>query len=171
LIVASRKIIYRIFIALVIFDTCLSNAVQAADSLSKPPITDVALSDGGILHGQVVDLQYMGQPGVPVVLRSQNRDVAQVTSAADGQFEVRNLHGGVYNISTTQGENTFRLWAPRTAPPVARNRAIVYLQNVRNGGAAGLKAVLGNPIVLPAIIATAIAVPVAISASHKPASP
>jgi hypothetical protein len=167
----SKEFLCGTFIASVIFATCPCNAVWAVDSLPKPTMTDVALSDGGTLQGQVVDIQNVGQTGVPIVLRSQNRDVAQTISAANGQFEVRNLHGGVYNVATAQGENTFRLWAPRTAPPAAKNRAIVYVQNAVSGGGGGLKAVLGHPLVLPAIIATAIAVPIAVSASHKPASP
>ena len=158
------------FITSVVFATCLLNAAWAADSLPKINITDVALSDSGVLQGQVVDLQNMAQPGVPIVLRYQNRDVVKTVTNTNGQFTVQDLHGGVYNIATAQGENSFRLWAPRTAPPAAQQSAIVYVQNGGVGGG-GLKAILGHPLVLPAAIATAIAVPVAISASHHPASP
>ena len=160
-------------IASVILATCLLNAGWAADTSPKINMTDVALSDGGTLQGQVVDLQNMGQPGVPIVLRSQNHDVVKTVTNTNGQFTAQDLHGGVYNIATAQGENTFRLWAPRTAPPAAKQSAIVYVQNGgTDGGGGGLKAFLGHPLVLPAIIATAIAVPVALtSVHHQPASP
>jgi len=169
---SSKEFLGSMFIASVIFATCLLNAGWAADASPKTYMTDVALSDGGTLQGQVVDLQNMGQPGVPIVLRSQNRDVAKTITNTNGQFAVQDLRGGVYNVATAQGENTFRLWAPRTAPPAAQQSAIVYIQNGGSGGGSGgLKAILGHPLVLPAVIATAIAVPVALSSTHHPASP
>ncbi len=160
-------------VTLTIFTGYSFKAIYAADAAVKPIITDVALNEGGTLQGQVVDLQYKGQSGVPLVLKSQNREILQTVSTGNGQFAVKNLNGGVYNISTANGESTFRLWAPRTAPPSAENRAIVYVQNPGDAipGGGGLKAVLGHPLILPAAIAAAIAVPVAISASHHPASP
>jgi hypothetical protein len=165
----AKKFIYSVFILSTIFGICLSNAVLAVDSLPKPTMTDVALSDGGTLQGMVVNNQMNGMPGVPVSLRSQDREVAQTTTAENGQFVVQNLRGGVYNVSTAQSDSSFRLWAPRTAPPVANSRAIVFVQNGSQGN--GLKSVLGHPLVLPAIIATAIAVPIAVSTSHHSASP
>ncbi len=169
---SSKDFLCSTFVALVIFATFSLSAGWASDSSPKIISTDVALSEGGTLQGQVVDLQNMGQPGVPLVLRYQNRDVVKTVSNANGQFAVQDLHGGVYNIATAQGENSFRLWAPRTAPPAAKQNAIVYVQNGgMGGGGGGLKAVLGHPLVLPAAIATAIAVPVAVSSSHHAASP
>ncbi len=169
---SSKAFLCSMFIASVIFATCLLNAGWAVDSLPKTNMTDVALSDGGTLQGQVVDLQNMGQAGVPIVIRYQNRDVVKTVTNTNGQFAAQDLRGGVYNIATAQGENTFRLWAPRTAPPAAKQSAIVYVQNGGlGGGGGGLKAILGHPLVLPAAIATAIAVPIAVSASHQPASP
>jgi hypothetical protein len=144
------------------------SAARATDSLPKPLVTDVALSDAGTLEGQVIDTQNGGLAGVPVTIRSQDREVAQTTTAANGHFVVQNLRGGVYQVATVQGDGTFRLWAPRTAPPAAGKRAIVYVQNCSDNG---LKRILGHPLVLPAVIATAIAVPIAVSASHHPASP
>jgi hypothetical protein len=167
-----KKAISVFIVALMVFAGNSFNAVRAADSAQKIIIMDVALNDEGTLQGQVVDLQNRGQSGIPLVFRSQNRDVVQTVSADNGQFAVKNLNGGVYNISTANGDNTFRFWAPRTAPPNAANRAIVYVQNPGGPVAGGgIKAVLGHPLILPAVIATAIAVPVAISSSHHPASP
>jgi len=166
---SSKQFLCSAFISLVVFATCLLNAAWAVDTLPNPTMTDVALSDGGTLEGQVVDHANTGQPGVPVIVRTQDRDVAQTTTAANGQFVVQDLRGGVYHVATVQGDETFRLWAPRTAPPAAKNRAIVYVQN--NGGSGGLKGILGHPLVLPAVIATAIAVPIAVSSHHQPASP
>ena len=164
----SNKVLSGSFIISVIFASFLLNSVRAADILPKSTMTDIALSDGGTLQGQVLDNQNSGLPGVPVTVRSQDRDVAQLVTDANGQFIVQDLRGGVYHVATVQKNETFRLWAPRTAPPAAKSRAIVYVQN--NGGG-GLKGILGHPLVLPALIATAIAVPIAVSSHHSPASP
>lgn len=167
----SNKILCNAFIVSVIFAACLLNAAWAVDSLPKPTMTDVALSDAGTLEGQVVNLQNTGLPGVPITLRSQDRDVARTVTNANGQFVVQDLRGGVYQVAALQGNGTFRLWAPRTAPPAATNRAIVFVQNGPSMGGMGLKGILGNPLILPAIIATSIAVPVVVSSQHHPASP
>lgn len=167
----TKGFISGLLIPSIIFGTCLPAQLWAVDSLpnTTPIMTDIALSDGGILEGQVVGYQNVGLPGVPVTVKQQNRDVATTTTATNGHFVVQDLRGGVYQVSTTQGGGIFRLWAPCTAPPAAKNRAIVYVQNGMGGG--GLRGILGNPIVIPALIATAIAVPIAVSSQHQPASP
>jgi hypothetical protein len=166
-----RKYPPYLFALLVVFTACLSHVGWAADASAKLNITDVALADNGILQGQVVDLQNHAQPGIPIVLRYQNRDVVKTVTNTDGQFSVQDLHGGVYNVATAQGESSFRLWAPRTAPPAAQQNAIVYVQNGGLAAGGGIKSILGHPLVLPAAVATAIAVPVAVSNTHHAASP
>jgi hypothetical protein len=86
-----------------------------------------------------------------------------------------------------------RAWTQEAAPPNARAEAVVYMQNVAEpetlppnaptgrGGQAyrgGTRAQVGpvrrlisNPIVLPAAIATAIALPIALNSHGTPASP
>jgi hypothetical protein len=145
-----------------------------------PAIMDVALSDGGVLHGKVVDLQGTGLASVPVAVKAQDRNVATTTTAADGTFGVQGLRGGVYQVAAAQGHGVYRLWSAGTAPPSAQNAAIVYTQNgmvdnnvvvyTHNEGGSCLKGFLTNPIVIGAIVATAIAVPVALANSHS-ASP
>ncbi len=143
---------------------CIPQIALAIESVAQPPVADVALADGGTLHGQVLDLQGAGVAGVPVSLRTQNRDVTATTTAADGRFAVPNLQGGVYQVAAGQGQGIYRLWTAGTAPPSAHNGAIVYTQN--GGGGGGLKMLLANPIVIAGVVATAIAVPVALNNSH-----
>jgi hypothetical protein len=138
---------------------------------------DVALADGGVLHGQVVDLQGSGVAGIPVAVKAQDRDAITVTTAADGTFTVQGLRGGVYQVSTVQGQGVYRLWSAGTAPPVAQTAAIIYTQNgtvdgnvvhyTQNGGGFSPKMLLTNPIIIAGVIATAIAVPVALANSHS----
>jgi hypothetical protein len=143
---------------------------------------DVALSDGGVLHGQVVNLQGAGMGGLPVFVKAQDRTVAAATTAADGTFSVQGLRGGVYQVSTIQGQGVYRLWSAGTAPPVAQTGAILYTQNstvdkasvvyTQDGSGGGLKMLLTNPIVIAGLVATAVAVPVALNQwHHTPTSP
>jgi hypothetical protein len=87
-----------------------------------------------------------------------------VDTDAAGQFSVPGLTGGVYQVETLKGGGVFRLWAPRTAPPAAFESAmIVQGDQVVRGANGQLLSWLGNPWVLGAIVATAIAVPLALA--------
>jgi hypothetical protein len=145
---------------------CLS---QVAFAVEPPPaVGDIALGDGGVLHGRLVNLQGGSVADVPVALRAQNRPVATTTTTADGSFSVKGLKGGVYHVAAAQGNGVYRLWSARTAPPAAKSAAIVYTQHGTGGG--GLKGFITNPIVIAGVVATAIAVPVALANSSH-ASP
>jgi hypothetical protein len=174
------RFVRSVFISLATLGMCFPQVVFAATHTPAPAVVDVALSDGGVLHGRVVDLQGSGAAGVPVVVRAQDKNVASITTAADGSFSVQGLRGGVYQVAAGKGQGVYRLWSAGTAPPVAQTSAVVYTQSsmvnsdvvvyTQNGGGGGLKMWLANPIVIAGIVATAIAVPVALANSHH-ASP
>jgi hypothetical protein len=158
---------------------CFSQVAFAVEPV--PAVVDVAMSDGEVLHGQVVDLQRGDVAGLPVAVRAQDRQVATATTSADGTFGIRGLKGGVYQVTAGKGHGIYRLWSAGTAPPAAQRAAIVYTQNstvdgnvvvyTQNGnGSGGLKSFLTNPLVIAGAVATAIAVPVALANSHH-ASP
>lgn len=98
-------------------------AEQAAPAM--PEVVDVALSAGGTLVGRVIDEQ--GQPvdGALVSFRQGDHEVASIVSAQDGTFSADNLRAGVYVVQAGQGEGVFRFWAPNTAPPSARQDAVI----------------------------------------------
>jgi hypothetical protein len=100
-------------------------------------------------------------------VKDKDRDVAATTSTADGRFAVQGLKGGVYRVAAGQGQGVYRLWTAKSAPPSAQKNAIVYTQFGTGGG---LKMFLANPIVVAGVVATAVAVPVAV-ANSKPSSP
>jgi len=168
----TKKIICLSMAWLAAFGICLPQVVLAVEP--TPPVEDVALAEGGVLHGKVVDLQGGGVGGVSGSVKSQNREVVRTTTNTDGSFAVKGLNDGVYQLSASDGQGVYRLWSAKKAPPVARNGAIVYTQGNCNGdncgGCGGLKMLLANPIVIAGLVATAIAVPVALANSHH-ASP
>lgn len=152
--------------SLAVLGLCLPQVAFAESAPATPAVVDVAMADGGVLHGQVVDLQKGGAANVPVTVRTQGNDVAKTTTQKDGRFTVQGLRGGVYQVAAGQGQGVYRLWTANAAPPSAQNNAVVYTQNT-NGKSGGLKTFLANPIVIAGIVATAIAVPVALANSHS----
>lgn len=162
---------------------CLPQAAMAAGPpVSQAPIvTDVALQEGGVLVGQVLDLQSAAVADVPVVLRSQDQEPVVGTTNADGQFSFVGLHGGVYQVVAARGHGAYRLWTPGTAPPTAQQGALVIAGSdaVRGQGCGGgcggcgcLKFWLCNPWVICGIVATAVAIPVGLhNADDGPTSP
>ena len=165
----TRRLVRAVLVSLATLGMCIPPAALAAESSPTPVVTDVALKDGGVLLGQVVDLQGGGVIGVPVSVKAQHREVAATTTTAEGRFTVPGLRGGVYHVAAAEGHGVYRLWSAGTAPPSARNGAIVYTQY---GGPqrSTWKMLLANPIVVAGLLATAIAVPVALS-NPKPSSP
>ena len=129
-----------------------------------PAVADVALHPGGMLLGQVVDQQGMLVDNTVVRLRQRDRIVAEVQTDDVGGFSVTGLRGGIYQIETARGSGVYRLWSVQTAPPTARQAALIVSGDgiVRGGPASAIMRTLANPWVFAAIVATAIAVPLAL---------
>ena len=120
-----------------------------------------------MLRGFVVDNAGAAQPKTQVMISTQQAQVAMVETDSAGQFEVKGLSGGVYQVETLKGGGVYRFWAPNTAPPAAFPTAmIVQGDQVVRGANGQMLSWLGNPWVLAAITATAIAVPLALSKKH-----
>ncbi len=136
---------------------------------AKPaPITisDLALGEGGMLRGQVVDPQGLPLASVAVAVAQQERVVATARTDQNGHFAIRGLPGGVYQVSAAEGEAVYRLWAPYTAPPAAQPAALVVSGNqlVRSQGpGSGLRAFFTNPWVLAGMLGAALIIPIALN--------
>ncbi len=151
-------------------------SVQAATpQQEKINVIDVALADGGVLMGQVVDTQGVAKANVPVKLTAGEKELAVGKTDANGYFAFRGLRGGMYQLTAAEGTGMYRLWAPRTAPPSAQRGALVVAgQDLARGQlGARMRAWLSNPWVVGGIVATAVAVPVAIhnADDNTPSSP
>ncbi len=195
----AKRVVKGVLVSLAVVGFCLpQTALAAGASVGRAPIVvDVALTDGGVLYGQVVDPQGSALVKVPVLLRDRDRELARAVTDKNGYFAVRGLRGGVYQLATVGGQGMFRLWKPGSAPPASEQGALLIVQGdtVRGqcescgeptcgagcdscGGARGepacgsrLAVWLANPWVVAGIVATAVAVPVAIHNSGRPASP
>jgi hypothetical protein len=144
-----------------------STALAAEPNRDHP---DVALRPGGLLVGQVVDQQGVAKPGMAVSVRFADCEVVRTNTDANGVFAAQGLRGGQYQLVTDNGISICRLWAPNTAPPSARPAALVVCGNdvVRGQWGGGsmhhwVDWVKAHPYITAGVIATAIAVPLALA--------
>ena len=135
---------------------------------------DVALRRGGVLLGQVVDVNGTPAVGVRVSLCQMDRQIAATVTDQSGYFLLGGLRGGTYEIVAGEARGTYRVWAPNTAPPSAQPGALVVAGgNPVRGQQGPLGYWLGNPWVVAGLVAAAVAVPVAIHNHriHRTTSP
>ena len=104
---------------------CLGMFVGQLARAAQPLVNDVALARGGVVTGKVVDRQGAAQAGVEVRVVQQGQVIATTQTDSQGEFQVADLRGGVYQIETTQGVGVYRLWADQTAPPAANDGVLV----------------------------------------------
>lgn len=141
----------------------------------SPVQGDIALRNGGVFVGQFVDAQGNGHAGVDVAMVTDGKAVAVAKTDKQGRFAVKGLHGGQYDVVAMNGKSTFRVWAPKTAPPAARNGALIVtgtdvVAGMHPGGLLGF--VQCYPLLTAAAVTAAIAIPVGIAASDDdPATP
>ena len=106
----------------------LVSSVSAEDARTRTPapvVAGVALHDGGVLYGQLLDDQKQPVANEEVRILSQGRLIIAVKTNAQGQFGVRGLRAGAHTIESTKSRQLVQLWAPRTAPPSAHKVAVV----------------------------------------------
>jgi len=155
---------------------CLPQAVLAAPTDAELDATavDVALMDGGMLIGRVVDPQGVSLKNVPVSLRQQGREVFTTRTDQQGRFFIDGLRSGVYEIATENGGGLYRLWAAATAPPTSGRGVLIVSggNTVRSQGQlfGGLGS-MSSALVVTGVVATAVSVPVAINNTKRPSSP
>tara|TARA_E500000331_G_C17191210_1_gene684962 strand:+ start:103 stop:624 length:522 start_codon:yes stop_codon:yes gene_type:complete len=103
----------------------LAIAAKPQLQVKQPMLTDIALQRGGILVGRVVARKDALSEKQTIVIRQNNKLVAEVAAGKNGQFMVEGLQGGIYEISSDQGSGNFRAWAADTAPPSAKQFALL----------------------------------------------
>ena len=147
----------------------LSPTAMTAAPLVAP--SDVALGNGGVLVGQVVDAQGAAVAMATVTLADHKQEIAQVRADQEGKFSVSGLRGGVYRISFRGQDAMYRLWAPNTAPPVAQQGVILVVGDDVIRGQHGYSAgpfasmaqwVADHPLITASAIGAAIAIPLAL---------
>ena len=153
--------------------------------------TDVALSAGNVLSGQLVDEQGQALARQSVMIQGNGQPATHVQTDQRGQFQVAALQGGVYQVMTPTTQGVYRVWTDQTAPPAATKGILLVddsavLRGQCTDGCAtgavpgqvlgqggyypapaecghGFLHFLANPWVIGAAVAAAIAIPIALS--------
>ena len=171
----TRRIVNGVMVTLATCGFLLPQPLVAGSPAPASAVVDVALRDGGVLVGQVVDGQGAVMANLPVSLRAKDRELAVAKTSKDGYFAFKGLRGGVYQLAAAEGHGVYRLWTPGTAPPAAQEGALLVSSDavVRGQEGGGFRSFITNPLVIAGIIAAAVAIPVAIHNSHhsSPSSP
>lgn len=168
----SMNMIKGLAVVLATVGVCLPQCAVAAQLPQGKPITDVALQDGGVMVGQVVDTAGVPQKDQPVSLLGGKQELGSAKTDANGYFAFSGLRGGTYQVVATEGHGAYRTWSPGTAPPNAQQGALVVAgQDVTRGQLGCLPCWMCNPLVVAGVIAAAVAIPVAISSSDRDRNP
>ena len=182
-----KRALHRKIFALVLSCSMISFEIQpmlAADgtaiegqspAVAYTEVRDVALQPGGILQGQVVDVQGKPSAGAPIrvlKLTAPQTLVASGSTDREGRFQIAALKGGIYSLQTGQTTVICRLWAPGTEPPAAVPSVLLVSDGTVVRGNLGLDGVTPLEWALLGVgVAAAIAVPVVLSQQHSsPAS-
>ncbi len=125
---------------------------------------DVALDTGGVLRGQVVNSQGVPLKNTSLSLRQLPGETVTTATDNSGRFELAGLHGGTCQIVAGSSVAVCRLWSPDTAPPSAKPALLIVADGPQVLGQRGPIAnwALSHPWIVAGVVATAIAVPVAI---------
>lgn len=147
-----------------------SRVSAPAKAKNKSLMQDLALQKGGTLEGQLVDTSGTPISGAAVSLLQNNRKLASTVTDKQGEFTFTGLRGGIYQVATADSNRLYRLWAAGTAPKSAGQVAQVIagqpvLRGQRTMGRMGQW--LTSPLGLTAVVATAVAVPVALHNSDR----
>jgi hypothetical protein len=144
-----------------------------ASAFTIPAVTDVQLDPQGSLRGMVLNPQGIPLAKIPLVLRRGPEEVARTSTDPLGRFSVAGLRGGTYQLVAGGYAKLFRVWTARSAPPQAKQAALLVVGDDVLRGQQPLGEFLCSDCVLcTALVAAAIAIPIAVyNSGHGPASP
>lgn len=163
----------RMMVVLAVVGLCFPSAAFCSVPQEKPKVVDVAMLNGNVLVGQLVNSNGKGVSDTQVLLQQDNKTVVTLKTDKQGVFAVKGVPGGVYQLATKDTQGVYRLWAPQTAPPTAQKGVLLVSGNgvVRGQYGSHLRNMLANPWIVAGIVACAVAIPVAIHNSNGGDSP
>lgn len=160
----------------------LAQPALAGSPVVHTAVADIALADGGMMTGKVVNAQGAPLAKTAVSLQQAGQEIAKTVTNEEGVFAVQGLRGGLYQVVSEGGMVSYRLWAPNTAPPAANQSALIVTgQDVLAGQYCGPNAcppgttsggghgngIMGwvreHPLLVAGGIAAAIAIPLAVA--------
>ncbi len=101
--------------------------VTAAKTSTVSRIPDLVLTDGGTMSGRVCDHSGKVLEGAKVILKQDNKVIATTETNSEGVYAFSNLKGGIYHPVSGKTEGVFRVWTEDTAPPTAKEHALLVI--------------------------------------------
>ena len=96
--------------------------------LVKPnSILDAKLDKDGAFTGRTIEHDGTPVVGAVVVVRSGQTEIGQSVTDEQGNFSVKNLKSGVYEVSSGATTGSYRFWSEATAPPSAKPHGLLVL--------------------------------------------
>ena len=140
-----RSALCQLLVSLACVGVALPQAVYAFDGPAPPPtpalaaVLDIALDAQGSLHGQASDSNGQALALSEVSLRQQGQVVAQTKTDKSGQFTFPGVRAGLYEIQSAGTSQVCRVWTAQSAPPSARDKALLVNRGdvVRGKGGGG----------------------------------
>lgn len=96
--------------------------------VSPNSILDVKLSKGGgVLTGRAVTHEGVPAVSVKVVVKKGDAEVGQSITDRDGNFAMKGLKSGVYQVASGATVGTYRVWTDKAAPPSAMPHCLLVM--------------------------------------------
>jgi hypothetical protein len=151
---------------------------QADARLHRAPnlVEDIALASDHALRGVIVDTSGRPCAGSTVVLLRGAGVTHETTTNDRGEFIFPDVRGGLYRITSRDQTSSVcqvcRVWTPEAAPPAARPLVLLFADaGVTRGQQPIRELFVCHPVLLGALIAAAVAIPIAVhnSGDDRPA--
>lgn len=139
--------------------------LAAREPKGKAPLAcDVRLTDKGTLQGVAVNMDGIPLSESPVSLYQGTRELGAGETDRLGRFSFGPLSPGTYHLVIRDHVLVVRTWQHQTAPPNAKPAVLVVIGDRTSRGQRPIGKLL-NPdvVVLGALVAAAIAIPLAVS--------
>ena len=124
--------------------------------LVKPnTILDARLDKDGAFTGRTIEQDGTPVVGAIVVVKRGQIEVGQSVTDEHGNFAVKNLKSGVYEVSSGATTGSYRFWTERTAPPSAKPHGLLVLgQNGARGQYGLTETIFGSNLGLILLVTT-----------------
>ena len=133
------RVIRAVAVLLATMGMCLPQVALAQRQppprhLPRPAVVDVALADGGVLHGQLVDLQSRGVANVPVSVSAGPGSRAQRRPPPTGDSPCPACAAASTKWRPAKAKASTACGRPRPPRPPPKKNALVYTQFGAGGG-------------------------------------
>lgn len=90
-------------------------------------IPDLVMTDGTTVTGRVCNHTGKFLEGAKVQLKQDNKTISSTVTDKDGVYSFKGVKSGVYHMSSGNTEGVFRVWTEKTAPPTAKEHALLVM--------------------------------------------